>query len=55
MSDPLYVVVKPFEAYGQALKQGSLVKAETWPKLPKLLELKYLRPATEADAARVEA
>lgn len=47
----IHVVMKPFSDASGLLSTGSVVNATGWRNLSRLVSQRYLRPATEAEAA----
>lgn len=50
----LYFVLKPVSATGGSIPPGTVVDAGTWRNVDRLVAQRYLRLATDAEAARVE-
>lgn len=50
-----YTAQKQFEAAGRRVLPGDVVDAATWRLLPRLIEQRYLRVATEAEINAVTA
>lgn len=50
-----YTAIKNFEAVGGRVRVGDVVDAATWRTLPRLIEQRYLRLATEAEISAATA
>ena len=49
MTALFYTAIKRFEAAGHQVRTGDVIDAATWRTLPRLIEQRYLRVATEAE------
>lgn len=51
----IYVVMKPIPAGQNMIPSGTVVRPEGWRNMERLIQQRYLRPATPAEVVAMEA